>query len=125
MNVLLLLAGDEGSDEMMWLQRLVNFHCRRHDLYVIRLSCGIDRVFQGKKVLFALVSADGMCVLEMLLTAGCRDVYILCECVAIQLLKDKQPGSFIVRNSSSFQGSFGLAVKVAQLPPNVQVKGGS
>jgi len=45
-------------------------------------------------------------------------------CVAIQLLKDKPPGSFVVRNSSSFQGSFGLAVKVAHLPPNVQVKGG-
>ena len=44
--------------------------------------------------------------------------------VAIQLLKDKPPGSFVVRNSSSFQGSFGLAVKVAQLPPNIQVKGG-
>ena len=58
--------------------------------------------------------------------AWCCDLLncCLCDCAAIQLLKDKPPGSFVVRNSSSFQGSFGLAVKVAQLPPNVQVKGG-
>jgi tensin len=43
---------------------------------------------------------------------------------AINLLKDKPAGTFIVRNSSSFHGSYGLAVKVAQLPPNVHTKGG-
>jgi len=52
----------------------------------------------------------------------CRELFLLC--VAIQLLKDKPAGSFVVRNSSSFQGSFGLAVKVSHLPANVQVKGG-
>lgn len=54
----------------------------------------------------------------------CELITCLCLCAAIQLLKDKPAGSFVVRNSSSFQGSFGLAVKVAQLPPNVQVKEG-
>ncbi|XP_071791346.1 uncharacterized protein [Asterias amurensis] len=37
---------------------------------------------------------------------------------AITMLKDKSPGIFVVRDSNSFPGAFGLAVKVAQLPPN-------
>jgi len=43
---------------------------------------------------------------------------------AIAMLRDKQPGSFVVRNSNTFQGAFGLALKVAQVPPNVQIKEG-
>lgn len=38
---------------------------------------------------------------------------------AIGLLKDKPQGTFIVRDSTSFKGAFGLAVKVARLPRNV------
>jgi hypothetical protein len=52
------------------------------------------------------------------------NVVCVCFSPAINLLKDKPPGSFVVRNSSTFHGAFGLAVKVAQLPPNVQAKGG-
>ena len=40
------------------------------------------------------------------------------------MLRDKPPGSFVVRNSNTFQGAFGLALKVAQVPPNVQIKEG-
>ena len=43
---------------------------------------------------------------------------------AITILKDKQPGTFVVRDSNSFPGAFGLALKVAQVPPNVTTKGG-
>lgn len=38
------------------------------------------------------------------------------------MLKDKAPGTFVVRDSNSFPGAFGLALKVAQIPPNVQTK---
>ncbi|XP_055077408.1 tensin-3 isoform X2 [Periophthalmus magnuspinnatus] len=38
---------------------------------------------------------------------------------AIALLKDKEPGSFIVRDSHSFRGAYGLAMKVATPPPSV------
>lgn len=38
---------------------------------------------------------------------------------AIDLLKNKPQGTFIVRDSTSFRGAFGLAVKVAKLPKNV------
>ncbi|NWV43969.1 TENS3 protein, partial [Grantiella picta] len=38
---------------------------------------------------------------------------------AIAVLKDKEPGSFIVRDSHSFRGAYGLAVKVAIPPPSV------
>lgn len=41
---------------------------------------------------------------------------------AIIMLKDKAPGTFVVRDSNSFPGAFGLALKVATLPPNVQTK---
>eukprot|EP00063_Salmo_salar_P048628 XP_014023463.1 PREDICTED: tensin-2-like isoform X4 [Salmo salar] len=37
---------------------------------------------------------------------------------AIALLKDKEPGSFLIRNSNSFQGAYGLALKVASHPLN-------
>ena len=43
----------------------------------------------------------------------------------VSQLKNASPGTFIVRDSSSFPGAFGLAVKVAQLPSNVQVKPGT
>ncbi|XP_057160546.1 tensin-3 isoform X2 [Ursus arctos] len=38
---------------------------------------------------------------------------------AIAMLKDKEPGSFIVRDSHSFRGAYGLAMKVATPPPSV------
>uniref|UniRef100_A0A8D0HAP9 Tensin 3 n=1 Tax=Sphenodon punctatus TaxID=8508 RepID=A0A8D0HAP9_SPHPU len=38
---------------------------------------------------------------------------------AIAVLKDKEPGSFIVRDSHSFRGAYGLAMKVATTPPSV------
>ncbi|TSK58120.1 Tensin-3 [Bagarius yarrelli] len=37
----------------------------------------------------------------------------------IAVLKDKEPGSFIVRDSHSFRGAYGLAMKVATPPPSV------
>lgn len=36
------------------------------------------------------------------------------------MLKDKEPGTFVVRDSNSFHGAFGLALKVAQPPAGVQ-----
>uniref|UniRef100_A0A8C7I8X5 Tensin 3 n=1 Tax=Oncorhynchus kisutch TaxID=8019 RepID=A0A8C7I8X5_ONCKI len=46
---------------------------------------------------------------------------------AISVLKDKEPGCFIVRDSHSFRGAYGLAMKVATPPPSVlqQTKRGS
>ncbi|XP_073673157.1 si:ch211-191a24.3 isoform X2 [Garra rufa] len=38
---------------------------------------------------------------------------------AIAVLKDKEPGSFIIRDSHSFRGAYGLAMKVATPPPSV------
>ncbi|XP_038136881.1 tensin isoform X5 [Cyprinodon tularosa] len=39
---------------------------------------------------------------------------------AISLLKDREPGAFIIRDSHSFRGAYGLAMKVACPPPTVQ-----
>ncbi|XP_045143222.1 tensin-2 isoform X3 [Echinops telfairi] len=39
---------------------------------------------------------------------------------AIALLKDKEPGAFLIRDSHSFQGAYGLALKVATPPPSAQ-----
>lgn len=43
---------------------------------------------------------------------------------AIRYLRSKPPGSFVVRDSNSFPGAFGLAVKVAQVPQNITPKSG-
>lgn len=39
---------------------------------------------------------------------------------AIALLKTKEPGAFLIRDSHSFQGAYGLALKVATPPPSAQ-----
>ncbi|XP_009951078.1 PREDICTED: tensin-4-like, partial [Leptosomus discolor] len=39
---------------------------------------------------------------------------------AIQLLQDKEPGTFVVRDSTSYRGSFGLAMKVPASPSGSQ-----
>ncbi|XP_077159306.1 tensin-3 isoform X3 [Paroedura picta] len=38
---------------------------------------------------------------------------------AIAVLKEREPGSFVVRDSHSFKGAYGLAMKVAIPPPSV------
>ncbi|CAM4598623.1 unnamed protein product [Leuciscus chuanchicus] len=42
---------------------------------------------------------------------------------AIALLKDTEPGSFIVRDSHSFRGAYGLAMKVSTAPPSALQQG--
>ncbi|XP_066544551.1 tensin 1b isoform X4 [Amia ocellicauda] len=38
---------------------------------------------------------------------------------AIGLLRDREPGAFVIRDSHSFKGAYGLAMKVASPPPTV------
>ncbi|XP_015236314.1 tensin-2 isoform X2 [Cyprinodon tularosa] len=40
---------------------------------------------------------------------------------AIAALKEREPGTFLIRDSNSFQGAYGLALKVAIPPPNVNL----
>ncbi|XP_028262154.1 tensin-2-like isoform X2 [Parambassis ranga] len=42
---------------------------------------------------------------------------------AIAVLKDKEPGTFLIRDSNSFHGAYGLALKVATPPPNANISG--
>ncbi|KAJ8952247.1 hypothetical protein NQ318_007406, partial [Aromia moschata] len=44
---------------------------------------------------------------------------------AINMLRDQPPGTFVVRDSNSFPGAFGLALRVATVPSNIQNKSGS
>ncbi|XP_036401900.1 tensin-like isoform X2 [Megalops cyprinoides] len=39
---------------------------------------------------------------------------------AIALLKDREPGAFVIRDSHSFRGAYGLAMKVSSPPPTAQ-----
>ena len=43
---------------------------------------------------------------------------------AISLLRDKAPGSFVIRDSNSFPGAFGLALKVESPPASAPARGG-
>ncbi|XP_077435250.1 tensin 1b isoform X16 [Vanacampus margaritifer] len=38
---------------------------------------------------------------------------------AISVLREKEPGAFVIRDSHSFKGAYGLAMKVASPPPSV------
>ncbi|XP_007940382.1 tensin-4 [Orycteropus afer afer] len=43
---------------------------------------------------------------------------------AIELLRKEEPGTFVVRDSSSYRGSFGLALKVQEAPASAQTRPG-
>lgn len=43
---------------------------------------------------------------------------------AIELLRKEGPGAFVIRDSSSYRGSFGLALKVQEVPPSAQNRPG-
>ncbi|XP_054449604.1 tensin-4 [Pteronotus mesoamericanus] len=43
---------------------------------------------------------------------------------AIELLRKEEPGTFVVRDSSSYRGSFGLALKVQEAPTSAQNRSG-
>lgn len=43
---------------------------------------------------------------------------------AIELLRKEGPGTFVVRDSSSYRGSFGLALKVPEAPAAAQSASG-
>ena len=65
------------------------------------------------------VSAFCACVLDLLFHPVCVIIF-----AAIIFLKDKLSGTFVVRDSNSFPGAFGLALKVQQVPANIMPKGG-
>ncbi|KAL1496975.1 hypothetical protein ABEB36_008015 [Hypothenemus hampei] len=44
---------------------------------------------------------------------------------AISMLRNQLPGTFVVRDSNSFPGAFGLALRVATVPSNLPNKGSS
>uniref|UniRef100_A0A0K0FU85 SH2 domain-containing protein n=1 Tax=Strongyloides venezuelensis TaxID=75913 RepID=A0A0K0FU85_STRVS len=44
---------------------------------------------------------------------------------AINMLKNKPPGTFVIRDSNSFPGAFGLALKVATPPAGISVTDGT
>ncbi|CEF68330.1 SH2 domain and PTB/PI domain and Pleckstrin homology-like domain and Tensin phosphotyrosine-binding domain and Tensin phosphatase, C2 domain-containing protein [Strongyloides ratti] len=44
---------------------------------------------------------------------------------AINMLKNKPPGTFVIRDSNSFPGAFGLALKVATPPAGINVTDGT
>lgn len=35
------------------------------------------------------------------------------------MLREREPGAFVIRDSHSFRGAYGLAMKVASPPPSV------
>ncbi|KAM6984951.1 tensin-1 [Aplochiton taeniatus] len=39
---------------------------------------------------------------------------------AISVLREREPGAFVIRDSHSFRGAYGLAMKVASPPPSIQ-----
>lgn len=48
------------------------------------------------------------------------DLTISFLALAINMLKDQEPGAFVIRDSHSFRGAYGLAMKVSSPPPTAQ-----
>ncbi len=48
------------------------------------------------------------------------DAFTILYVPAICILKDREPGAFVIRDSNSFRGAYGLAMKVASPPPMMQ-----
>ncbi|KAB1253720.1 Tensin-3, partial [Camelus dromedarius] len=71
------------------------------------LKCSSRRETGGEGVSSAAWWCPGGC--ELLSASG----------NTIAMLKDKEPRAFIVRDSHSFRGAYGLAMKVATPPPSV------
>lgn len=53
---------------------------------------------------------------------GCVQINNFNCFTAIAMLRNQPPGTFVVRNSNSFPGAFGMALKVSTIPSNVQNK---
>lgn len=51
---------------------------------------------------------------RLVIVKSCNEYSLLV--LAIALLQDKPPGTFVIRDSQSYTGAFGLAVKV-EVPP--------
>lgn len=65
------------------------------------------------------ISVTSSSLLRWLNNASVFFCFVCFFAVAIGILKDKEPGSFIIRDSHSFRGAYGLAMKVATPPPSV------
>ena len=54
-----------------------------------------------------------------------RNFYLFIFFLATSILRESEPGSFLVRDSQTYEGAFGLAVKVDTPPASVlkQVNG--
>ncbi|XP_043818464.1 tensin-4 [Dromiciops gliroides] len=44
---------------------------------------------------------------------------------AIELLRMEEPGAFVIRDSTSYRGSFGLAMKIQESPTSIQSRSGA
>uniref|UniRef100_A0A672R2A8 Tensin 1b n=1 Tax=Sinocyclocheilus grahami TaxID=75366 RepID=A0A672R2A8_SINGR len=93
------------------------------NLFKIHPNFGTNQKSQGNKVsdlmpVFTLVAVFCLCM-DVWMTS---DTFTLSCFLAICILKDREPGAFVIRDSNSFRGAYGLAMKVASPPPMVQQK---
>lgn len=103
---------------MCWpASRLLSNLCRTH------LNSGTSRISPGIKVSVPLqLRIDQIQSKYKTTTTTKQQVpadISASLCAAISVLKDREPGCFIVRDSHSFRGAYGLAMKVATPPPSV------
>uniref|UniRef100_A0A8C2L7Q7 Tensin 1b n=1 Tax=Cyprinus carpio TaxID=7962 RepID=A0A8C2L7Q7_CYPCA len=79
---------------------------------------GLGRPYQDTIVNINVVAVFCLCM-DIWMTS---DTFNLLCFLAICILKDREPGAFVIRDSNSFRGAYGLAMKVASPPPMVQQK---
>lgn len=104
---------------MCWpASRLLSNLCRTH------LNSGTSRISPGIKVSVLLQLGIDQIQSKYKTTTTTTKQQVPADisaslCAAISVLKDREPGCFIVRDSHSFRGAYGLAMKVATPPPSV------
>lgn len=115
-------ASPETKVRVIMEDNVCVYHNPSNLLWTLMISCcsllEINASQKQQAVLWLVTHMHHCCVYTTTPLLQC-----LFSTVAIAVLKDKEPGTFLIRDSNSFQGAYGLALKVATPPPNANVIG--
>lgn len=114
------ISREEGmcSFRLNYLQVSLNINTWIDTYVRFAIGCAFHRTYHIDGVEIEL-DAYWVLLREWISVGRVAYVFMLLCFAAINMLRDKPPGTFVVRDSNSFPGAFGLALKVATPPPGI------